>query len=248
MLIDERLNAILKIVEEQKSATVQELTQRLNASESTIRRDLSVLHKKGKLVKVHGGATVIGMNYNTKDDDVATRQDLNREDKIKIGKYAASLIKPNDFVYIDAGTTTEIMIDYIEERNAVFVTNATTHAMKLAQKGCTTYILGGELKSSTEAVVGSDTILSLQKYNFTIGFWGTNGVNQKTGFSTPDMNEALVKREAMKHCKNCYVLCDNSKFRQISSVTFGEFTEATIITTNLKDDLYKKCKNIMEVD
>lgn len=248
MLIEERLIVILKILEEEKSVTVQELTEILDASESTIRRDLALLHRQGKLIKVHGGATALGMNYHTKDDDVATRKDLNREDKIKVARYAASLIKPHDLVYIDAGTTTEIMIDYITEQEAVYVTNAMTHAQKLVEHGCTTYILGGELKLSTEAIVGSEALISLQKYNFTKGFWGTNGVCEKTGFSTPDVNEALVKTEAMNHCKECYVLCDPSKFNQISSVTFAKFLDATIISTTLEDKSYKKHKNIKEVE
>ena len=126
MLTEERFNKILKIISEQKSVTVQELTELLNSSESTIRRDLNALHKLGKLIKVHGGATAIDMDYNTKDDEVSVRHDINKEQKKLIGKYAASLIEENDFIFIDAGTTTEYIIDYINEKSAVFVTNAIT--------------------------------------------------------------------------------------------------------------------------
>lgn len=57
MLAEERFSEILKLVNEHKTITVQELTELLDMSESTIRRDLTTLHKKGKLIKVHGGAT-----------------------------------------------------------------------------------------------------------------------------------------------------------------------------------------------
>ena len=247
MLIEKRLYDILKIVDAKRSVTVQELTELLNISESTVRRDLTVLHNNGQLTKVHGGATAIGMNYYTKDDEVAIRQDLNREEKYKIAQYAASLIESNDFVFIDAGTTTEIMIDYITQTDAVFVTNATVHARKLVQKGCKTYMLGGELKLETEAVVGGETILGLKKYNFTKGFWGTNGVSLTTGFSTPDINEAMVKQKSMEQCKDRYVLCDTSKFNQIASITFADFASAKIITTTVNDETYSQCSNILEV-
>ncbi|MDF2473565.1 MAG: Transcriptional regulator of sugar metabolism [Anaerocolumna sp.] len=247
MLLEERLNEILCILEQKRTVTVQELTEILNASESTIRRDLTVLHRKGLLVKVHGGATVIGINYSTKDDDVATRQDLNRDEKIHIARYAAELVQANDFVYIDAGTTTELLIDFLTEKKAIFVTNGINHAKKLVQRGFTCYLLGGELKLSTEAVIGSEAIFNLQKYNFTKGFWGTNGVSLQRGFSTPDINEAMTKKESMKQTKEHYILCDSSKFNQISPVSFALFTEATIITTNVQDEQYKKLKNVKEV-
>lgn len=248
MLAEERLNKILTIVERKKTVSVQELIEALDTSESTIRRDLTLLHRKGKLIKVRGGAIALGGDYKTNDDDISIRQDMNREDKIKIARYAAGLIAPNDFVYLDAGTTTEIMIDYITEKSAKFVTNATNHAGKLARKGYTTYILGGELKPITDAILGDEAIASLKKYNFTKGFWGTNGINLKAGFSTPDVNEAMVKAEAMRHCKECYVLGDSSKFNHISSVTFANFEDCNIITTNLEDKTLRRRKNIKEIE
>lgn len=247
MLVEERHHQILGIVEERKSVTVQELVEQLNISESTVRRDLTVLHSQGLLIKVHGGATALGMNYYTKDDDVALRQDLNRDEKREIVEYAATLIHSDDFVYIDAGTTTELLIDCITEKNGVFVTNGTVHAKKLAQKGYKTYILGGELKLSTEAVVGAEAVAGLEKYNFTKGFFGTNGISITKGFTTPDVSEAMVKKTAMGQCQECYVLSDPSKFNQISSVTFGEFDKAKVITTLVENEEYRKCKNILEV-
>ncbi|BCN32136.1 DeoR/GlpR family DNA-binding transcription regulator [Anaeromicropila herbilytica] len=248
MLIEERFCEILKLVETKKTVTVQELTELLDTSESTIRRDLTVLHNKGKLIKVHGGATTIGISFNTVDHEVAIRQDLNTEEKMRIARYAASLIESDDFIYLDAGTTTGYMIDFITEMKAVFVTNAIEHARKLSSKGIKTYLLGGELKFATEATVGSKTIGELRQYNFTKGFFGTNGVSKNSGFTTPDINEAMVKSVAIENTKDKYMLCDVSKFSQISPVTFAEVDDATIITSKLEDKSYKNYMNIVEVD
>lgn len=250
MLTEERFAKILSILERTGSVTVQQLMTELEASESTIRRDLNTLDANGQLTKVHGGAILKTSAYSTRDDDVMNRKEMNREAKIKIAKYAAELIEPGDFVYLDAGTTTEVMIEYIKNKQAIFVTNAITHAKKLAEKGITVYLLGGEFKAITEAIVGEEAVTTLDKYNFTKGFWGANGVSLQKGFSTPEVKEALVKKKSMENCKECYVLADESKFNKISSVTFAAFEDATVITTDLKQNssypAYKKCKNLVE--
>ncbi|MBD7913170.1 DeoR/GlpR family DNA-binding transcription regulator [Clostridium cibarium] len=249
MLTEERHRLILSKLERESVVHVNDLVNYLNSSESTIRRDLNTLHKEGKLNKVHGGATSIKqVSINTKEEIVELRQNLNLDEKLKIAREAARLIKPNDMVYLDAGTTTELMIDFIEEKNAVFVTNGIVHAKKLIQNHCKTYILGGELKLITEAIVGVEAINSLRKYNFTKGFFGTNGVDKQRGYTTPDISESMVKEEAINRSKKSYILCDTSKFEQISSITFGEINKAIIITTKLKDKLYKEMTKIMEVD
>lgn len=246
-MIERRLAEIVKIVDERKTVTVQELMEIFHASESTIRRDLVLLDRNGQLNRVHGGAVALDSAYFTKDADVDYRMDLNKEEKLAIARYAAGLLKPNDFVYLDAGTTTELMIDYIAEPNVEFVTNGIVHGRKLAKRGYIVYILGGNIKDKTEAVVGEEAILGLAKYNFTKGFFGSNGVSAEHGYSTPDAREALVKKEAWKHCMERYVLADKSKFHHISSVTFAEFEEGTVITSNLQEDRIREHQNIREV-
>lgn len=139
------------------------------------------------------------------------------------------------------------MIPFIKETQAVFVTNAISHAKLLAEKGCRVYLLGGEFKSQTEAIVGEEAMEMLSKYNFTKGFWGTNGISVSKGYSTPEIKEAMVKKYSMKNCKRCYILADASKFDQLSSVKFADFEQATILTTELCKPALKKYKNIVEV-
>ena len=195
MLTEERFAKILSILEHMGSVTVQQLMTELDASESTVRRDLNTLDANGQLVKVHGGAILKNTVYSTIDDEVVYRKEQNREAKDKIARYAAGLITAEDFVYIDAGTTTERMIDYIANRQAVFVTNAIGHAKKLAEHGCKVYILGGEFKAVTEAIVGEEAVFTLDKYNFTKGFWGANGVSLQRGFSSTGVKRGDGKTE-----------------------------------------------------
>lgn len=244
MLAEERLSKITQLVNEQGSAAAQELMEYLNVSESTIRRDLNALDAAGEIIKVHGGAMSVNTSFKMRDDEISERRITNIAEKKLIAKYAAGLIKKDDFVYIDAGTTTEFIIDYITEKNAVYVTNAVNHACRLSHMGCEVYLAGGRLKSATEAIVGAQTLEMLANYNFTLGFWGTNGIHRKTGFTTPDREEAGVKRISFINCKKRYVVADSSKFDSISPVGFADFDDAFIITEKAVKG-YEACKNII---
>ncbi|GAB6168415.1 DeoR/GlpR family DNA-binding transcription regulator [Clostridium carnis] len=247
MLTEERHSIILEEIKRNSVVNVSELVEKLNASESTIRRDLNFLHKEKKLKKIHGGATSLDKVIHTKDHLVSERENLNIEEKIEIAKYAASIIEEKDFVYIDAGTTTDLMIDYLTEKDAIYITNGINQAKKLINKGFKAYILGGEIKVLTEAIIGVEAINSLKKYNFTKGFFGTNGISKESGYTTPDIKEALVKHEALNRTSLAYILSDKSKFNEVSCVTFGNLEDAVIITNNIDDNIYGDLTEILEV-
>ena len=236
MLSEQRHRMILKILEEKRSVTVTELTELLNISESTARRDISMLDKAGRLVKVFGGAVLADNVYLSAEPTVAQKAEVNKEEKRRIARYAASLIRPQDFVYLDAGTTTGYMLDFLESMDVTFVTNAVAHAQRLAAMGMHVILVGGTLKTSTEAVVGTSAVLMLQNYHFSVGFFGANGISRTAGFTTPDANEALVKKTALGQCKKAYILCDNSKFNIVSAVTFAPVTGGTILTDERMDE------------
>lgn len=247
MLTEERYAIILDTLNKKGSVRLNELCSILNASESTIRRDLAFLAEKDLLIKVHGGAMAIGDTFSPVEYNMEEKSGLFNEEKTAIAKYAASLIEDGDFVFIDAGTSTEKMIEFLPNKKTTFVTNGFIHAKKIAQMGFKVFILGGELKPSTEAVVGTECILALQKYNFTKSFLGVNGISITRGLSTPDQNEASVKTAVMKNSKTSYVLADHSKFDQITSISFGTFDDVTIITDRLDDKKYLEKADIKEV-
>ncbi len=231
MLTHTRRDLIVEYINQNNSVTVQELMEEFDASAATIRRDLSVLNDEKKILKVFGGATAIGANdISTLEPTMTAKAALNMEEKDLISKYAAALINDDDFVYIDSGTTTLEMIKYIENTKAKYITNGIVHAKRLLEKNLNTMIIGGRCKSSTEAIIGPDSIDGIRKYHFTKAFMGTNGISITAGFTTPDVDEALVKEEAVKHAHISYVLADHTKFGQISSVTFADISDCCIIT------------------
>lgn len=247
MLTEERYSRILEELNTNNTVQVSDLVEIIGASESTVRRDLLALEELGKLKKVHGGAVAVESPVLFREPDVEEKMKLNEKEKDAVAKYAASTINKNDFVFIDAGTTTERMIDYITEYDATFVTNAFIHANLLARRGFKVILTGGEVKASTQALVGTACIESIKNYNFTKCFLGTNGITKEAGFSTPDVDEASVKRTVCEHSYVSFILADSSKFDITSAVTFCSLDRACIITDKLKDDKYKGKTVIKEV-
>ena len=247
VLTEERHRIILEELNNRRSVTLGELCERLGASESTVRRDLNLLAERGMLFKVRGGAVPRNDRFSNIEQNIEEKSRLYNEEKTAIARYAASLLEDGDFVFIDAGTTTEKMIDFIPDLNVTFVTNAFVNAKKLAQRGFKVFLPAGEIKLITEAIVGAECVSSLQNYNFTKCFIGANGISLSAGISTPDRNEASIKAVVIAHSRTAYVLSDHSKFDQIASVTFAKLNQVQIITDRIGDRKYLTAANIREV-
>ena len=229
MFAEQRRQQILQILDTHGSTTLTELTRLLHASESTVRRDLQEMDSKGLLIRVFGGAMSVNKTTDLREEGVSEKQGVNIEEKQRIGKYAAALIKPDDFVYIDAGTTTGAMIPYLTEYSAVYVTNAVAHGLELARRGFRVNLVGGEIRGVTEAIVGNAACEELRS----------------NGFTTPDINEAIIKGCAIAQSRERYVLCTAEKFHIISPVRFAGFTDATIITDRYPNSWYAQQENVI---
>lgn len=247
MLTEERLQIITDTVSSRSSVTIGELSQILGVSPSTVKRDLNILDEAGKITKVRGGAIAVGESFSATERNVEEKSAMFTAEKTAIAKYSAALVENGDFVFIDAGTTTEKLIEFLPQKDVTFVTNGFIHARKLAKRGFRVYITGGEIKSSTEAIVGAECVLTLKNYNFTKCFMGTNGISVTAGYTTPDVNEARVKAAAIESSRKTYILADHSKFDEISSATFAQLSKAEIITDMLIKKKYAEYTAIKEV-
>ena len=240
MLTEERHQEILSILERREAVTVTELAEHLHTSESTIRRDLTALQKQGKLNKVFGGATSLSRSDGVREDAISYRETVMSAEKDRIARYAATLIRDDDFIFIDAGSTTSRLVDHIENRQAVYVTNGVVHALKMMQKGLQTHLIGGKIKPLTESVVGVGAAKGLAAFNFTKAFLGTNGIDMQAGFTTPDPEEALIKEAAVDKSYVTFVLADHTKFRRITPVTFAPLRRCCILTDRLPGGNFTK--------
>lgn len=265
MLQYERFEKIIGMLQEQPSVRVTDLVPILDASESTIRRDIAELDKAGRLKKVFGGAVALdaqrqaegafysngngeGRTINVQRRDIDAKARRQVDAKAKVAVCAATLIESGDLVYIDAGTTTGSMIEHINCYDATYVTNGVMHAMELAQRGFKTYLLSGQMKASTEAVTGYDAVDSLRKYHFNKCFIGTDGIDINSGLTTADIEESMVKTEAIRRSEKVFILADSSKFGLVASITFAPLESGTIITDQLLDKSYRSQTEIIVLD
>lgn len=246
MLAEERIQKIKNYVDDNGSATLNELMELLDSSESTIRRALAEMDKNNLISRVHGGAVSIKNSSSilTIDDELDNRRSLYTEEKRKIAQHAASLINDNDFVYIDSGSTTEFFAEYIEASGATYITNCFGVARILGRKNFNVNLIGGSFKATTEAIVGEEASTNLENYNFTKGFFGTNGIDLKRGFTTPEIREGITKKKAALHSKEKFILADNTKFGVISSYTFAPLDDMKIITTGTISKEYIENTNL----
>ena len=243
MLAEERFSLILDLLARQRTATVQELCEALSASESTIRRDLNELGKQGKLNKVHGGATLPDSPFRTDEPTMAAKEELAVSQKQSIAQAAAELILPEDFIYLDAGSSTLALA-----LNASYVTNGVAHARLLAQKGCRVFLPGGLLRPQTEAIIGAAALTAIQQYNFTKAFMGANGVALGSGFTTPDPEEAAVKAAALHRAREAWFLVDDTKFAQVYPAVICDLHSGAILTNKCPNPKYRQYTLIKETE
>lgn len=243
MLSQERYDIILNLLKNKEIVKMKEIVDTLNISESTIRRDLSYLEENGLLKRVHGGATLPENSY---EADFNTKNIQNKIEKDKISEAASKIVLDGECIFIDAGTTTERIIKYLQGKNVTVVTNGVTHIPELMKYNIRAYLTGGKIKNNTGALVGVETVESLKKYNFNKCFIGVNGITPETGYTTPDIEEAEIKREVIKQSQKSYILADFNKFGKTSFVSFAQLKECTIITDKLPSEEYRKKTKIKE--
>ncbi len=248
MIAEERRARIVDMVNTYGAMSLPDLMEDLDASESTIRRDLSHLNKAGLLKRVHGGATKLTtFEVVLANTALESRQFEHMKEKQAIAAYAATLIGPKDFVFVDGGSTADCLVEAITETNATYFTNSMPLAQKLHAKGCRTFLPSGEVSPVSEVLVGSDTVDRIRQCHFTVGFFGTNGADPENGFTTPGFGEAAVKQVALEHSVRPYIITDSSKFKTISLIKFASFDDATIITDHVDNPSYKEAGSIVEV-
>lgn len=230
MLTPERHRLILQEIKEKNIVKIQDLVDLTNTSESTIRRDLTELEKGKFLKRVHGGAAKL--QGKLQEPSMVEKSSKNLQPKRQIAQYAASLVEEGDCVYLDAGSTVMEMISFLP-KEIVVVTNGLMHVNHLLERNIQTFLIGGFAKQTTKAIIGRGALASLEHYRFDKCFMGVNGIHPQFGYTTPDQEEALIKKLAIGLSREAFVLSDDTKFSEIAFAKIADLHEATIITDQL---------------
>ncbi len=239
---EKRWSQITELCKTKEITMVDDIIQKLHISPATVRRDLQAMEDLGMIIRTHGGAKIAGSQYD--EPSMILKNESNSAEKKQIAYAAAKLIKDNQMVYLDAGSTTYAMLEYITAKNITVVTPGIPHVEILGKKGISTIMLGGIVRWSTQAITGKQASKQLNDYYFDVCFIGTNGIHEQIGFTTSNEMEAETKSIAIQHSKQAYILADASKFNRLCLVQFAKLEDATVICNNIHDFDESKIKCI----
>ena len=252
MLKEERQQIILETVNRLGIIRVSELTEKLEATEMTLRRDLKYLEEKGLLVRIHGGARSEG-NVRFEELSPNEKRTINIEKKIEVAKIAASLINENDIIYIGPGTTCEHIYDYINVSSAKIITNCLNIFDKFKDDDRFELILiGGRLRKQTSTFVGNFANEVLMKIRVKIAFIGANGISDNN-IMTSNEEEGVCQNIIMNNAMKRYVICDSTKIEKEDFFTLYKLEDTTALITDsgidaeLKNKYSKYCKVINKI-
>lgn len=207
------------------------LSEKLNVSEDTIRRDIKELDKQGLLTKVHGGAiSTIQKLYHYNEDVI-----YKREEKVLIAKKAITLIE-NGMVIIMSGGTTNLMLAKLLPKNlkGTIYTYSLPIAMQLSEhSNLETIFIGGRIQRNAMVTTGIDVIQFLSNITVNICFIGVSAFSLEQGITGEDYEVALVKKAMIKSSERNVYLCTSNKLNNRLNYDVCNFKDIDIAITEL---------------
>jgi DeoR family transcriptional regulator of aga operon len=232
-----RLTAILTALQQSGSVSVEGLSKGLDVSLVTIRRDLDALENKGLLRRTHGGAISIEpFFYEPFRNDRSFQAQVERfaEDKRRIGRAAAALIKEGEIIALTPGTTTTEVIRGIPMNHRVTVVTSTVNvAMELSKrKDLEVFVTGGHLRGEWFSLVGPTAAQSLSHLSIHTLFIGADGVDSKQGVTCFSPDESQLNSTMVRHAQRKIAVVDHSKFGVVAGWRICPTSELDLLITD----------------
>ncbi|WP_309068850.1 DeoR/GlpR family DNA-binding transcription regulator [Microbacterium sp.] len=235
MYATERRELIERVLLEEARVSVTELAERLGVTTETVRRDLAVLEEHGALRRVHGGA-VAPDRGSAAEVDLRERMRRGGAAKAAIAKRALDGLGRGftGSVLLDAGSTTGALAEQLPGRGDVHVvTHSVVLAAGLTAAGYTELTtIGGRIRGITGAAVGAGAVAAIEALRPDVAFIGANGLSAAFGASTPDPEEADVKRAIVHAARRVILLADHTKFEVESLRRFAALDELDVLVTD----------------
>jgi len=239
MYATERQQLIEHLVATEGRVVVVDLARRFGVTTETVRRDLDHLEAGGHIRRVHGGA-VARTKVSTAETSLAERTQQRGDVKLAIAARALDAVGADDggSIYIDAGTTTAALAHLLVQRSAgIRPLEVVTHSMTIAHllagaPGLGLTAIGGRVRGLTAAAVGAQTVDAISRLRPDLAFIGTNGLSATFGLSTPDPDEAAVKRAIISAARRVVVLADADKFDAELLISFARLDDLDILATD----------------
>jgi DeoR/GlpR family transcriptional regulator of sugar metabolism len=240
MLAGQRQVRILEEVRRRGAVRVAELTQLLDVSDMTVRRDLDVLASAGLVHKVHGGATALG-RLSTDEPGFEAKSTRQLAEKNAIAEAAARLVQPGQAIGLTAGTTTWRLAHHVVGvPDLTVVTNSiqVANVLHRERRPDLTVILTGGVRTPSDALVGPIAVTTLRSLHIDVLFMGVHGMTADAGFTTPNLLEAETDQAFAGSAERVVVTADHTKWgvRGLSRIVRLDEVHAVITDSGLAPD------------
>lgn len=234
MIPAQREARILELLQEQGSVTIEQLAAGFAVSEMTVRRDLDRLEDKGLAERCHGGAVLPGRVVG--EEPYQNKLAVHIEEKRRIALAAVELIRDQDTLILDAGTTTRELLGLLPDRRRglILTTNDLAIALDASRAGITTYMAGGLIQSETGSAIGDGARAFFERLSVDIAFIGIASISRDGFLCTTSPEKAAVKQTMMQAARKTVLLADASKFGSASFIKICPLTDFDAIVTNRK--------------
>lgn len=244
MIASERNNYILNRLKERETIGSKEISRELNVSEATVRRDLDLLEREGKLIRVRSGARRVESSVDHVDSTkfqypiLLQGSNKNMEAKCAVAKRAATFVKDGDCVFIDGGTSLAPLIDYLSGKRIKIVTHNLRIVLNLKTPEAEIFLVGGYYKPYHATTVGYYGESMISQFHFDHAFFGCSGVNleQQVAFNN-DIDTIPMKKMAMKTAEHKYLLIDTSKLSETAYCRFCSISEFDYVICNSEKEI-----------
>ena len=215
---------IIDVLRKMGRSSVDELSSKFKASPETIRRDLAVLARSGKILKVHGGAL---LPSNQGEGSFQQRMSENIIAKRIIAEKASKLISSGDTVFIDTGSTTLIFAEEITTiKDLIIITNSAEIAKVMSSNNTSSvFLLGGEYNADNRETTGTMVLSQLEHFYAQHAVLTVGSISAKAGAMDFNLEEATIARAMLQRARNNILLVDSSKFNSAASFMVGKLNE-----------------------
>jgi len=227
-----RREEIAEDLRQNGEASISVLAERYQTSEMTIRRDFDYLESQGLARRARGGA--ISVQSRSFEPPVLQRASYAAEAKTAIGIAAAGLVRENETIFLDCGTTTHAMARALPDgMSLTAITSSLLIAMELATKPAVRVLVtGGVIRPGEMSLTGARAQDSFKNLNCDAVYLGVAGISETKGLCEYNLDDAEVKRAAMESGHRVVVLADESKVGRVALVTFAPLTTVDLLVTN----------------
>jgi len=240
-----RLESIVRILQLEGSLKITDISERLGVSPMTTRRDLELLSSQGEVKVLYGAVLYTGDEAKGSLSDylLAVAESQNKDKKKRIAQYAASMIEDNDIIFLDGGSTTELLAQYIPSGFHVTVVCCSINVfLTIAnKKNIEVILIGGMYNRKTMILEQAMDSEILRNNRIRKAFISAGGVHEKLGVTCANQNECVIKKTAMEASLERILVVDSTKFGYVHSCYFADMEEFDqIVTDNSLQENHQK--------